>query len=78
MLLPRLTYCSPRNFTLITRFALLAPGRADLHPLAVLPSSRAIPNRDVFYVALPKKLHSLDRDVFYIGIPISSILRLKQ
>ena len=43
--------------------------------LAALPSTRAIPDRDVFYawhaVALakvgrfPQKLHSLDRDVFY-------------
>ncbi len=31
--------------------------------LTALPSSRAIPNRDVFYVAFPK-LHSLDRAVF--------------
>jgi hypothetical protein len=29
----------------------LAPGRADLHSLAALPSTRAIADRDVFYVA---------------------------
>src|SRR5947208_6177588 len=33
----------------------LVPGRADLHFLAALPSTRAIPNRDVFYVAFPKR-----------------------
>ena len=62
MLLPRLTYCSPRNFTLITRFALLAPAT-----LAALPSTRAIETRSLpssfaathrgfaFYVAFPKR-----------------------
>src|SRR6266545_1359879 len=35
----------------------LAPGRADLHSLAALPSTRAIPDRDVFYVAASQSLH---------------------
>src|ERR1043165_5566388 len=33
---------APTNFTSITRFALLAPGRADLHSLAALSSTRPI------------------------------------
>ena len=44
----------PRHFTLITRTApVLAPAT-----LAALPSTRAIPVRDVFYVARPAPLHS--------------------
>jgi hypothetical protein len=47
--LPTRTHCFPRNFTLITRTArVLAPAT-----LAALPSTRAIPDRDVFYVAYP-------------------------
>ncbi len=38
----------PRHFTLITRTS-----RACASYLAALPSFRAIPNRDVFYVAGP-------------------------
>jgi hypothetical protein len=41
----------PRHFTLITRTApVLAPAT-----LAELPSTRAIPDRDVFYVACPAR-----------------------
>jgi hypothetical protein len=40
----------PRHFTLITRTAVLAPAT-----LAALPSTRAIPDRDVFYVACPAR-----------------------
>jgi len=47
--LPTLTRSYPRRFTLITRTArVLAPAT-----LAALPSTRAIPDRDVFYVADP-------------------------
>src|SRR5213592_2721725 len=47
--LPALARCHPRSFTLITRTApVLAPAT-----LAALPSTRAIPDRDVFYVADP-------------------------
>jgi len=47
---PRLhSCCYPRRFTLITRTApVLVPAT-----LAALPSTRAIPDRDVFYVAHP-------------------------
>jgi hypothetical protein len=38
-----------------SRCLVLAPGRADLHSLAALPSTRAIPDRDVFYVARPAR-----------------------
>jgi hypothetical protein len=51
--------------------------------LAALPSTRAIPDRDVFYAChdevstkvgrFPQKLHSLNRDVFYVAHPIRSI-----
>jgi hypothetical protein len=37
-----------------------------------LPSTRAIPDRGVFYVAFPKRSIP-SRDVFYIADPISSI-----
>src|SRR5438093_4342053 len=47
--LPALARCHPRSFTLITRTApVLAPAT-----LAALPFTRAIPDRDVFYVAHP-------------------------
>jgi hypothetical protein len=46
--LPTLTRSYPRRFTLITRTA-----RARASYLAALPSTRAIPDRDVFYVAWP-------------------------
>ena len=47
--LPTLARCYPGDFTLITRTArVLAPAT-----LAALPSTRAIPDRDVFYVAPP-------------------------
>jgi hypothetical protein len=39
---------------------------------AALPSTRAIPDRDVFYVAQPKGSIP-DRDVFYVAQPIRSI-----
>jgi hypothetical protein len=42
----KLTRCYPRDFTLITRTAVLTPAT-----LAALQSTRAIPHRDVFYVA---------------------------
>src|SRR5437016_7218489 len=42
----------------------LVPGRADLHFLAALPSTRAIPNRDVFYVAFPKS------SIRPVGLPV--------
>src|SRR5881227_496171 len=49
--LPALARCFPRSFTLITRTArVLAPAT-----LAALPSTRAIPDRDVFYVASPNR-----------------------
>ena len=41
--------------------------------LAALPSTRAIPDRDVFYVAFPKSSISLDRDVFYVAHPVRSV-----
>ena len=47
--LPALTRCFPRNLTLITRTAQCLRQL----PLAALPSTRAIPHRDVFYVAHP-------------------------
>src|SRR5438105_15894637 len=48
--LPSLLAATHRGFTLITRTApVLAPAT-----LAALPSTRAIPDRDVFYVAFPK------------------------
>ena len=51
---PRSICSYPRHFTLITRTApVLAPAT-----LAALPSTRAIPDRDVFYVARPASLHS--------------------
>jgi hypothetical protein len=46
--LPTLIRSYPRYFTLITRTA-----RACASYLAALPSTRAIPDRDVFYVADP-------------------------
>jgi len=50
------THCFPRNFTLITRTArVLAPAT-----LAALPSTGAIPDRDVFYVAHP--IHYIRRN----------------
>jgi hypothetical protein len=42
--------CYPRNFTLIARTPVLAPAT-----LAALRPTRAIPNRDVFYVASPSR-----------------------
>src|SRR5206468_5994602 len=50
--------CYPRSFTLITR---TAPCLRQL-PLAALPSTRAIPDRDVFYVAHP--IRSIHRQKF--------------
>ena len=47
--LPALARSYPRHFTLITR---TAPCSAPA-TLAALPSTRAIPDRDVFYVADP-------------------------
>ncbi len=47
---PTLTRSYPRRFTLITRTA-----RARASYLAALPSTRAIPDRDVFYVAHPTR-----------------------
>jgi hypothetical protein len=47
--LPTLPRCCRRSFTLITRTAaVLAPAT-----LAALPSTRAIPDRDVCYIAHP-------------------------
>jgi hypothetical protein len=45
-LYPRSLAATLRSFTLITRTPVLAPAT-----LAALPSTRAIPDRDVFYVA---------------------------
>src|SRR5439155_18380265 len=45
----------------------LAPGRADLHSLAALPSTRAIPDRDVFYVAFPKAPFDLSVLPIYVA-----------
>jgi len=47
--LPTLTYCYPRSFTLIARTARCLRQLT----LAALPSTRAMPDRDVFYVAFP-------------------------
>src|SRR5207244_11161968 len=47
--LPTFAHCYPRSFTLITR---TAPCLRQL-PVAALPSTRAISDRDVFYVAHP-------------------------
>ena len=53
-LLPRRARCFARNFYVDhLHRPVLAPGRADLHSLAALPSIRAIPDRSVFYVARP-------------------------
>jgi hypothetical protein len=50
----KLTRCYPRDFTLITRTAVLAPAT-----LAALQSTRAIPDRDMFCVADPiSSIHS--------------------
>jgi hypothetical protein len=54
--------------------------------LAALPSTRAIPDRDVFYVENPFETRSRARSLaatrrgftFYFEIPVSSIPRLKQ
>jgi hypothetical protein len=47
--LPTLAHCLPRSFALIhSHCPVLAPAT-----LAALPSTRAIPDRDLFYVALP-------------------------
>jgi hypothetical protein len=59
----------------------LAPGRADLHALAALPSTRAIPDRGVFYVTNPvRSIDSTraipDRGVFYVTIPFVPLIRL--
>ena len=45
---PNLLVATPRDLTLITRTA-----RAYTSYLAAFPSTRAIPDRDVFYVADP-------------------------
>jgi len=62
----------------------LVPGRADLHFLAALPSTRAIETRLLpsslaathrgfaFYVAFPESSIP-DRDVFYVAFPKRSI-----
>ena len=49
MLLLRLTYCSARNFTLIARFAVLAPATQLRRRLAARSLSR-----NVFHVAVPR------------------------
>jgi len=78
--LPTLTHCFPRSFTLITR---TAPCLRQL-PIAALPSTRAIPDRDVFYVphpfrsietrSLPTLAHCFPRSfTFYVAHPIRSI-----
>jgi hypothetical protein len=50
---PRSLAATLRSFTLITRTT-----RARASYLAALPSTRAIPDRDVFYVAQHHSLHS--------------------
>ncbi len=48
---------------------MLAPGRADLHSLAALPSTRAIETR-----SLPTSLAATHRGfAFYVALPKSSI-----
>src|SRR6266436_6677221 len=56
------THCFPRRFTLNHLHGpVLAPGRADLHFLAALPSTRAIETR-----SLPSSLAATHRDfAFY-------------
>jgi hypothetical protein len=52
--LPNLARRYPSRFYLDhSHGPMLAPGRADLHSLAALASTRAVPDRDVFYVADP-------------------------
>ena len=54
---PTFTRAYPRRFTLITHTApVLAPAT-----LAALPSTRAIPDRDVFYVARISRSNSINR-----------------
>jgi hypothetical protein len=63
--LPGLARRYPRGFILITR---TAPCLRQL-PVAALPSTRAISDRDVFYVAHP--IHSILTSYFLGHDPIS-------